>query len=1145
MDHDTLVIVPDAPSVAPLVDLLHLLHHQRLVRPFYVWVAGDAGFRSIADDPHSTTASRYDLVDFVRGDFDDFCVAHVHLADAASVDASHACAEQAERTVRDSLSMRDERFRQRLHLVNLVAPVAEPGRIPRGVSLAGVAGTWANLVVMPEVQERSDLAVVPVRSDEEYIAHVACNVASIVGLWVGSSLDDTAPLLPDVGRTTSLDHWHLVRTRERLISAPELPDMVVGGVTTTILTAARRGELRLEMVAERDVDRLLRLILDRFVAEHDLTAMEPLGAGGGHQRIVGIRQFFTIIGLFLRTIPGRVLDEVVAVFRGIRRWWLRRLDRFVGTEDLAFRFSDEDRAHQAEPHRIRSERPIRTAAIDAYPELWSGLRRLAFGLLDGSEPDDRYRDLLERGQQRLIIPDPRWAVDPNPLSIGLETSSEVVTGPSADQSPLGGPPPADEPSNDEEPSEPPSDGVADPAADPVTPDEPSPGVGVEPAGPRAFVDLVLRRIEEEHARAASMTGQLRSHYAARRREIEGSASGTNGRSRIRRVVRVLWRIVRPLLWIAAFVAVAVYLPGLLPFSGVIAIGVIVITYALMALTLIRRFLRYLARWFRDENLRKSGVPELVDLEQRIDAAEDQQERFRQLLAVAPEWREVIRSIIYEPFGPPVATDTSRIRELDLFLPDSHKVEEGVASTIRESGIIEVIRERIFSAGWLQTQYAGAVDYVTREQQIAQPGLPFIPDNDTTLPGAKQQGDRSRLLESLSSGRAVRDSRLRLIHQVHHHLLTGESLPLGAVPLVDWLFSELSGGSKPYGFLSEVDSAQPSGWNRGQILQRMGSTGAVELVERVAGGMVVASTLPDLPDAEAMLEGATVTYDPLLFRARSIEMSVNVPEGELLAFSDEATPAEIDLSRTVDLWVIPPPLDEGEVELFTTEERDRWGLDDSVLPPLHDLIVPSGVVVPARGQGPYTFMREAFGRPVPIRRRRIPYVVRTTAAPPNADEIVHRVLQHTADTTGLEFEFIGHREDLPWADRDIDYLYLAWAFDDEYRRYEISHGFTPGSSIGLGGPIVLGSGDGRIEVVGGTAVLNSEMTCTHELDMWPNHALILLHEVGHALNLGHVSSKNEVMAQGIWEHGLSAWGNGDRRGLQLVVAEAMRIGVDAA
>ncbi|MGA1074861.1 MAG: hypothetical protein ACO307_06965 [Ilumatobacteraceae bacterium] len=1169
MDHDTLVIISDAPSAGPLVDLLHLLHHQRLIRPFYVWLAGDEQCRSIADDPHDATAERYDLVDFVRGDCDDFGLAHLHLAAAGSVDASHAIAARVERTVRDSLSFSGDRFRQRLHLLNIVAPVAEPGHLPSGCALSGAAGVWTNLLVMPEVQEQSDLAVVPVRPDEEYVAHVAANLASIVGLWVGSTLDDSAALMPTAMKATSIDHWHLVRTRERLISAPELPDMVVGGVTTTILTAARRGELRLEMVADRDVDRLVRELVDLFVVEHRLVAVEPPPMVGPRQRIVGIRQFFQVLLLFIRKVPGRILAEIAARLRRLRRAFLRFLDRVVGTSDLEFRFAEEDPTLEPDAGRTRRERPIRSATIDSHPELWSGLRRLAFGLLDGSKPDAAFSALLEQGQQRLILPDPRWCVDVQPqqstksdglgdpgvtgradVEVDIRPDDVTPDTPGGETPVADGEVGADGDDTDEaantadiEGERPPGSTTEEPPASGEAPPEPPTGLDVDKGG-RGFVDRTLARMESEYLRSVSMTQSLRDRLATRRAELERRNSKATGwRARTARFLRGLWRLLKPLLWIAAIVALVVYLPPLLPVAGVLAVVILVVVYLSVVLLLFRKAIRYLTGWFREEHLREHGVPELVDLERRIEDAEDQEERLRQLLAVAPEWREVIRSLVYEPFGPPIPSTNNRIREVDLHLPDSHKVEEGVASTFRESGIVEVIREKIFSAGWLQTQYSGAIDYVTREQQIAQPGVPFEPDADRALPGSRQAGDRRRLLDALGSGRALRDSRLRLVHQVHQQLRTGESLPLANVALSDWLFTDTSSGSKPTDFLAEADLGEPSEWNRAQVRMKMGETLSFQKVTRVAHGVVQASPLPELPDAEAVLEGATVSYEPLLFRARCIEVSESVSRDLLTAFADDAVPATVDLSRTADLWVIPPPFDEGEVRVFTPEERDRWGIDETSLPPTSDLIVPSGPVVAPRGVGPYTFLEEAFGRPVPIRRRRIPYVVRTTAAPPNANEIIRRVLQHTADVTGLEFEFAGSRETVPLLGETYEYLYIGWMFDAEYQAYEVDCGHAPGSSIGLGGPIPRRAGDGRVEIIGGSAVLNAEMALPTEVGTFPSHSTVLLHEVGHALNLGHVASRSEIMYHVVGD--LSAWGHGDRRGLQMVVAEAVAVGAYAA
>jgi hypothetical protein len=1151
VDHDTLVIVQEAPSAAPLLDLLHLLHRQRLVRPCYVWVAGEDSCRSIANDPRSADMERYDLLDFIRGECEHFGVIHLHLADAANLDLSRKLAEECELLIRDSLSYSEERFRQRLHLVNIVAPSADPGCIATDSAMAGAEGRWTNLLIMPEVQERSDLAVVPVRSDEEYVAHVAANLASIVGLWVGSSLEKSLALIPAALQATSVNHWNLVRTRERVISAPELPDMVVGGVTTTILTSARRGELRLDMVADRDVDRLLDSLVNTLVAEHRLIAVEPPPSGGRGQDIVGLRQFAGILVLFMRTVPARIAEELAA---RIRHGWqavLRRLDRWFGTDDLEFRFSEVESTPSEASGPGMAERPIRAATIDAHPDLWAGLRKLAFGLLDGSEPDAPYLETLQRGHQRLILPDPRWCVSPTPVTTNGPAPSEerptATPEPSADAEVAG--------ETDASPTADASSGTAadmnagqsESAVEVIADNEGGlRAVDAASQGARAFVDRLLARMEDEFSRSAAMTQQLREYHVARHQEIERRHAKPIGwRARLRRLLRGLWRVVRPLIAIGAIVALVVFLPVMLPIAGLLGGLILAVVYGMVLLLLIRRFVHFLASWFRDEHLRGIGVPELVDLERRIEDAEDQQERFRQLVAVAPEWRDIIRSVVYEPFGPPTRSTNNRIRNIDLSLPDSHKIEEGEATAFRESGIVEVVREGIFSAGWLQAQYAAAVDYVTREQQIAQPGAPFLPDSDSSMPGGRQIGDRHRLVDALHSGRAMRDSRMRLVHQVHRQLVTGAGLPLAGTSLVDWLFTDTSGGIRPTAFLAEADLGTPSEWNRSQLRLRIGQPDTFQVVQRLAAGGVVATELPAMPDAEGVLLGVTPEYEPLLFRSTCLEMSYNVSEESLLAFADAAAPVTFDLARAVDLWLIPPPIDEGEIEVFTDEERDRWGIEDtSVLDPT-EVIVPSGPVLAPRGRGPYTFMYESFGRPVPIRRRRLQYMVCTTAAPPNAAEIIRQVLQHTADVTGLEFEYAGVRNTIPRRTEPIDYLFLGWAFNDEYRRYEVECGVSPGTSIGLGGPIVQSAGDGMHEISGGTAVLNAEMALPHAMDLWPNHALVLLHELGHALNLGHVASSNEIMMQGAWITGLSAWGPGDRHGLQLVTAKATELASHAA
>jgi hypothetical protein len=228
-----------------------------------------------------------------------------------------------------------------------------------------------------------------------------------------------------------------------------------------------------------------------------------------------------------------------------------------------------------------------------------------------------------------------------------------------------------------------------------------------------------------------------------------------------------------------------------------------------------------------------------------------------------------------------------------------------------------------------------------------------------------------------------------------------------------------------------------------------------------------------------------------------------------------------------------------------EERDRWGIDGTELPEQDDAIRPRGPIPRSGRKGQFAFMLEVGGRPLQLLDRRVRYRIRTQAAPPNASEIIRWVLQTTADVTGLEFVYDGVREDLPGPNEMFDYVFLGWAFKNEFDRYCVESGFEPGTAIGLGGPFASYDRSGDVVLQGGRAVLHSEMDLPHTLVAGPSHALVLLHELGHVLNLDHVPASTEVMHPVMKNGCPETWGPGDRQGLALVVEPAMQPSQSAA
>ena len=165
---DSVVLITDAPSARPLVDLLSLLSHQRLLRPLAVAV-GDGELQAIEDGVRRTV----DLADILQQSVGQFRLLHLTLADGTSSAArSIASAVDMERTIRNALAVRDGSELQTLTAMNVVAPAPLAESMPKNLYVEGDLGKWVNVVLMPEDQQRSDLAVVEVALDQDYVAHV-------------------------------------------------------------------------------------------------------------------------------------------------------------------------------------------------------------------------------------------------------------------------------------------------------------------------------------------------------------------------------------------------------------------------------------------------------------------------------------------------------------------------------------------------------------------------------------------------------------------------------------------------------------------------------------------------------------------------------------------------------------------------------------------------------------------------------------------------------------------------------------------------------------------------------------------------------------------------------------------------------------
>ena len=1098
-----MLVVPDVPSAGPLVDLLRALVDQRLVRPVGVWRVGASAIESTAPfDSVAGEPTRLVLGDYIRGSVKRFTVARVLLADCLDPAPSSDLAVEVERALIESLSIAASELQQAFRAFNVAAPAAAPYAFTDAAFLDGMSGIWSNVVAMPEVQARSGLAVAPIRPDEEYVAHVAMTLVTLLGLWRGDDAGNGASDGSEALSAANLErgYWHLVRTRSRTITAPELPDVVIGQVTRRIPIDSTKHDKQLEPLTAESAARAVGELTDRLFADHHLDAVVPKVGGAQRRRRVGLRALVNMVVAFLRSLPRLLLNELVAWAHGVRRAFVAMVNKVLRTDQLDFEFGDEELEGRPLPAEAAPSGLLVGALAEASPVLWRDLRSMAFGLLDGGPLPASAESLLATPTSRFVVSDPRHVVSA-PLS-SLDTGDELVRA---------------------------IDDLPDPAQwDWV---------------PTPFVDRVVWRLHQSAAEAATIATTVAAERAQVVERERQKDEARRSRGWFRRVLSLLWRILRIVVVIAAVLGLIVLLPLALPFAGALANVALVVGWMMLVVGAIAAARRLLVRWFRDQHQRLDDRPEVVRLAEQQHLAEVQRDRLAALADIVREWMVVVQLLVHRPFGSPTRTLRTRVRNADLRLPASHQVCEGEVGALREMGIVNVARSMLFKPGWLGDVYEAAAGFAALEFELTRPLQQFDPDNDRTPGSSPRSGARSILRSALASGSALLDGRNRIAAAVHEMLSTGRGLPLESDGLHDWLFTRVRGADRPAAFLAEALDGGPAQWNRSSVITTGGNTPASSRIERKA---VVESShhpIPSLPTPEQLHEGMRPAFEPLMFRSSVVEVSLNVPASELACFADLPRMVDLDLLRAETLWVRPPDIDSGELVEFDQDERDRWGLDKVTIPPSMQVIRPRRRLEPPTDGGEFRFMLEFDGRPAQVRSGRVPFVVRSVAAPRNAVEIVVDCLQRTADATGLEFEFIGSIADLPNIDgpdnSHDEHLVIGWAFADEYRLLEAAAGFPSGSTIGLGGPRVRIGADGDVEVVGGSAVLNAQMRYSTAMDAWPNHALVLLHEIGHALNLGHVHHPEEVMNVGDYVDGLRSWGVGDRRGLHLVTRDAQR------
>ena len=206
-------------------------------------------------------------------------------------------------------------------------------------------------------------------------------------------------------------------------------------------------------------------------------------------------------------------------------------------------------------------------------------------------------------------------------------------------------------------------------------------------------------------------------------------------------------------------------------------------------------------------------------------------------------------------------------------------------------------------------------------------------------------------------------------------------------------------------------------------------------------------------------------------------------------------------------------------------------------------------VPTGPGGPYSFLEVAYleGERVPVRWnpcQPIEYQVNTAGAPPGMSLAVRGAIEQASDATGISFRSRGETS------RDTHDIigggYFANPLRSIYRPVLIdvvSHRefrtFDEPARVIAFAHAQQGNGDLNDQYVAGFIVVDGGARYA-PTGRW-SMELIVLHELGHLLGLGHVRSPDELMysvevARHTAPNPIFTWGSGDLAGLELLGAD---------